>query len=125
MFSKDTKEGLLLILVYCGILAVATVICAFVGYEIDELFGSGIGVTLSIFAFFGACWFSWVLAVRVTEPRAAEQQQSKGPRRSSPHPCANLSTLRHDRCGRATVTLVAGAIVAIFPDLATWLTRVV
>jgi hypothetical protein len=88
MFSKDTKEGLLLILVYCGILAVATVICAFVGYEIDELFGSGIGVTLSIFAFFGACWFCWVLAVRITEPRAARAAALKG-RHSSSRPRPN------------------------------------
>jgi hypothetical protein len=69
MLSKSSVEALILMLVYCGFLIAASVICAFVGYEIDELWGGGVGVTLSIFAFFASCWLCWVLAVRVTEPR--------------------------------------------------------
>jgi hypothetical protein len=70
MISKDTKEGFILMFAYSGILAVATVICAFIGYEIDELFGSAIGVTLSIGMFFIACWLCWMLAVRFTQPKS-------------------------------------------------------
>ena len=67
MFSKDTTEGLLLL--FCGLFVVSVVICALVGYEIDELWGGGVGVTISIFAFFASCWMCWIAAVRLTKPR--------------------------------------------------------
>jgi hypothetical protein len=78
MLKKDTKEGLMLMFVYCGILAVAVVICAFVGYEVDELISSEFGMITGVLLFFVACWLSWVLAVWITEPKSGQLAASDG-----------------------------------------------
>ncbi len=60
---------MMLIAWYVLFMIVGDFIAYFLGEFVEYEFGSQISLLVFLALYFGALWFAWILAVRVTEPR--------------------------------------------------------
>jgi uncharacterized membrane protein len=77
MWLASVLEGIVsLIVYYVAFMVVGDLAAYFLGLFTEYEWGSQVSLIVFLALYFLFLWVSWVLAVRVTRPKSAEQQAS-------------------------------------------------